>query len=163
MIELNAISTARTMGVTTKDLRDWRSQGMPYINNGGGQRDRYVVADIFRWFQTKGQIDDESQMSSTEAKRRRDVALALTAEVELALKRENLVVIDDLMSEFVDSLVQVRASLIGQPARLAGLLSHQDEDAITKILNDDIEQVLESLSKYQHDYRGQDENVSTGS
>lgn len=162
MNELNGVQTARMLGVTVTDLRNWRKEGMPFVDNGGC-RDRYILSEIFKWHQTRTIKDDESDMSAVEAKRRREVALALTAEVELALKRGQLVVIDDLMAEFVDSLVQVRASLIGQASRLTGLLSHQDEESVTKILNDDVEQILEALSKYKHDYRGQDENANTRS
>lgn len=161
--QLNAVAAAKTLGITVTDIRNWKSEGMPYINNGGGARDRYIVADVFKWYQTRTTAEDESDMSAVEAKRRREVALALTAEVDLALKRGQLVVIDDLMAEFVDSLVQVRASLVGQSSRLTGLLAHQDEASVTKILNDDAEQILEALSKYKHDYRGRDENANTGS
>jgi len=161
--QLNAVTAAKALGVTTSDIREWCENGMPFINHGVNQRNRYVLADIFKWHQDKVKSGAEIDMPVSEAKRRREVALALKAEVDLALARGQLVVIDDLMAEFVDSLVQVRASLIGQASRLSGLLSHQDDDTITKIINDDVEQILEALSKYTHDYRGQHETSNTGS
>jgi len=152
--QLNLSAVAKALGVTTGDIKSWKDQGMPYIDGGGSTyRDRYVMADIFRWHQDKLKSGAEAEMNVAEAKRRREVALALKAELELAKERGQLVVIDDLMGEFSAALVQVRAGLVSMPSRLSGLLAHQDEDKITEQLDSEISDLLEHLSEYKHDNR----------
>lgn len=151
--QLNAAATAKILDVTPYTLRKWCDEGMPYIVGPDGQwNDRFVISEILQWHIDKGGLSDidERTMSASEAKRRREVALALSAELDLAVKREQLVVIDDLMLEFSAALIDVRASLTSQPNRLNGLLAHQPEDKVAEILNADIEDILTKLSAYQH-------------
>lgn len=151
--QLNAAATAKILDVTPYTLRKWCDEGMPYIVGPDGPwNDRFVISEILQWHIDKGGLSDidERTMSASEAKRRREVALALSAELDLAVKREQLVVIDDLMLEFSAALIDVRASLTSQPNRLNGLLAHQSEDKVAEILNADIEDILTKLSAYQH-------------
>lgn len=162
--ELNLTATARIIGVTNAELRQWVNEGMPYVNNGDMVRSRFVVADIFRWLRSgKTAVTPESEMTAVEAKRRREVATALRAELELAKEREQLVVIDDIMAEFSDALTNVRAILISMPSRLSGVLSHQDEDEIARLLEADISGALETLAQYKHECRVDYELLDTGS
>ncbi|AUS02248.1 putative DNA-binding domain protein [Vibrio phage 2.096.O._10N.286.48.B5] len=152
MSELNITAAANALGVKVAEIRLWRDEGMPFVNYGAEHKHRYIISDIFKWHQNSIKSGAEVSMSATEAKRRREVALALKAELDLAKEREQLVVIDDVMAEFVAALVKVRAGLIGQAPRLSGLLAHQDEDKITELLNDDVTSILENLSNYKHEY-----------
>lgn len=156
MSQLNLSAVAKSLGVTIGDIKAWKDQGMPFIGDGTTHRDRYVVADIFKWHQDKLKSGAEAEMNVVEAKRRREVALALKAELELAKERGQLVVIDELMDEFAAALVQVRAGLVSMPSRLSGLLAHQDEDSITEKLDAEISDLLEHLSEYKHKYREPD-------
>lgn len=158
--ELNRVATAKLLKVSTWVLNKWAEEGMPYIVGADGpHNDRFIVADILQWHIDRGGAGeaDEKTMSAGEAKRRREVALALSAELDLAEKRKQLVKIDDLMIEFSNALIDVRASLTSQPNRLNGLLAHQSEDDVAKILNDDIEDILSKLSAYQHVCQESDE------
>lgn len=154
--KLNLAATSKILNVSPYILRKWCDEGMPYIAGPeGSQSDRFVVADILQWHIDKGGLTDidEKTMSSGEAKRRREVALALSTELDLAVKRQQLVVIDDLMVEFSAALIDVRAALTSQPNRLNGLLAHQPEDKVAEILNADVEDILSKLSAYQHTCR----------
>lgn len=163
MSQLNLNAVSKALGVTIGEIKEWRDQGMPFVDGGGAiHRDRYVVADIFKWHQDKLKAGAEAEMTQAEAKRRREVALALKAELELAKERGQLVVIDDLMDEFSAALVQVRAGLVSMPSRLSGLLAHQDEDSITEKLDSEISDLLEHLSEYKHEYRGSNEKAIAG-
>ncbi|AUR84112.1 coil containing protein [Vibrio phage 1.049.O._10N.286.54.B5] len=158
---LNQTAAAKALGVTISDIKQWVEAGMPFIDGGTSYRNRYVLADIFRWHQDKLKAGAEAEMTTSEAKRRREVALALKAELELAKEREQLVVIDDLMNEFQDALVNVRAGLVSMPSRISGLLSHQDEDTISEKLDNEISDLLEHLSKYNHECRDSDNEQET--
>lgn len=151
--KLNLAATARILNVSSYIIRKWCDEGMPFIESPEGPPgDRFVIADILQWHIDKGGLTDidEKTMSAVEAKRRREVALALSAELDLAVKREQLVVINDLMVEFSAALIDVRAALTSQPNRLNGLLAHQPEDKVAEILNADVEDILSKLSAYQH-------------
>ncbi|AHK11733.1 terminase small subunit [Shewanella sp. phage 1/44] len=151
--QLNQTAAAKALGVTIADIKQWVDAGMPFVDGGTSYRNRYVLADVFRWHQDKLKSGAEAEMTATEAKRRREVALALKAELELAVSREQLVVIDDLMAEFQSALINVRAGLVSMPSRISGLLSHQDEDTISEKLDVEISDLLEHLSKYEHECR----------
>lgn len=87
-------------------------------------------------------------MSFQEAKTRGEIAKALLAELTLARELEQVANIDDLMEEFSQALVTVRASLSSMPSRLAGILAHQDEHEVRKILEAEITVMLTGLCKY---------------
>ena len=155
--KLNLVATAKILNVSPYTIRKWVQEGMPYVEGGeGSHADRFIIADILQWHIDRGGAGDidEKTMSKAEAQRRREVAIALSAELDLAVKREQLVVIDDLMVEFQAALIEVRAALASQPNRLNGLLAHQSEDEVSKILNNDVAEILSKLSAYQHEVRG---------
>lgn len=76
----------------------------------------------------------------------------LQAELLLAKERGQVANIEDLMLQFTEALIQVRAKLVSMPARLSGILSHQEEDVIHKLIETDITEILETLSDYDHRY-----------
>lgn len=92
---------------------------------------------------------EEQVMSINEAKRRKEVSLMLISELALAKEREQVANIDDLMQEFEDALINIRAKLVSMPSRLSGILSHQDEDGVSKLLNSDVRDMLEMVSEYE--------------
>lgn len=92
--------------------------------------------------------DSDLPMSFQEAKTRGEIAKALLAELTLAKELEQVANIDDLMGEFSDALVNVRASLSSMSSRLAGILAHQDEHEIRKLIDAEVETMLTGLCKY---------------
>lgn len=152
--KLNATATARALGITVQKLKDWAADGMPYHAGEQEHQNRYVLGQILQWHIDRagtGAID-EQDMSTNEANRRRAVANALMTELDLAVKRGQLVQIDDLMGEFGAALSEVRAALAAQANRLTGLIAHQDEDTVNEIIEKDVAEMLNKLSKYTHTY-----------
>ena len=92
----------------------------------------------------------DGEMSIAEAKRRKEVAGALQAELNLAKDRELVANIDDLMEEFSNALVNVRASLTSLSSRMSGILAHQDEEAVRTLIDKEIIDTLEALSNYDN-------------
>ena len=150
---LNLFAAAKVMGYSVKDIRQMIADGMPVHQTDDGQQ-RFIVSEMVSWLvmytASQNKETDESKITATEAKRRREVALALTAELELATKRGQLVEMDVAMSEFGRALVDVRAALTSQSSRLPGLLAHKDEDTIAELLDADNADILEKLSEYVH-------------
>lgn len=90
----------------------------------------------------------DGEMSVEEARRRKEVANALQAELNLAKDREQVANIDDLMELFSEALVNVRASLTSLSSRMSGMLAHQDEESVRKLIDKEIQDTLENLSSY---------------
>ncbi len=162
--EVSIIELSLIMGTSTRTLIKYIQMGMPTLSGGKGQKYVFDTAACFRWRVQKEQDDIYKSiasqapatdvMTATQAKTRKEIAQALTAELDLENKREKLANIEDLMINFTAALVNVRAALVSQPSRLSGLLSHQDEEAISEILEKDAETTLKGLSEYDHQYIG---------
>lgn len=150
--KLNQNALIKLLKITHYTLRKWEQDGMPYeMGEYGPHSNRYDVAEIMQWHISTGSGDaDLENMSATEAKRRQTVAAALSAELDLAVKRSQLAVIEDMMKEFSNALIEVRAAITSQANRLSGLLAHQSDQAVYDLLNKDAEEMLAKLSAYEH-------------
>ena len=161
---LNTLS--KMTGKTTTKLKVMMKVGLPHTMDGNSYLFDSKVA--VRWI-----IDHEvnlampmvegvdGRMGVLEAKRRFEVARALTAELALAKEREQLANIEDIMGNVADALVNVRAKLVSMSSRLSGLLSHQDEGYIADALDTDVTEMLELLSGYTHEYIENEQVIET--
>lgn len=158
---VNMVGLRKVMGVSTGAIQTMIAQGMPH-EGGKGRSYKFNTADCFKWrmahtrkimeaqfLQQQPDTVPEERMSLGEAKRRREVAIALKAELELADARKQVANIEDLAGLFSDALVNVRANLTSMSSRLAGVLSHQDEDEVARLLDSEINDILENVSKYK--------------
>lgn len=148
---------SKMVGVTTNKVKKMMDEGLPYHMDGNVFL--FDSKEAVRWIirhEVNNSLPDfsnnENKISALEARRRYDVARALQAELALAKEREQLANIDDILENVGSALSQVRAKLISQPARLSGILAHQEEGFISDTLEQDIIEVLEGLSRYQHEY-----------
>lgn len=161
---------AELFGVTKQTVALWRKQGMPIHRKPSERKYEYDSAACYQWrLKHENQLlndafdqerkelqtnnpDPSGRMTGAEAKTRREIANALMAELELAKAQEQVANIEDLMINFTDALVEVRAKLVSRSSRLAGILAHQEEEAIRDILDKDTADTLEALIDYQHEY-----------
>ena len=153
--EVTQTELSEFLGVSTRTIMEWRDLGMP--STGAGKALRYDTAEAARW-KTNFELEDlreqltkdvdPNKMGIIEAKTRYEVAKALTAELHLAKEREQLVPTEYLMEKFGDALVEVRAKLVSMSSRLSGDLSHQEENEVGKILDIEVQDMLEVLSEY---------------
>lgn len=157
---INMVDITLIFGTTPKTIKAWIDLGMPY-EGGNGRPYQFDSAKCTRWrVQYEGDVVRSSfgeqyepeKMALNEAKRRQAVAQALKAELDLEKEREQVANIDDLMENFMSALVNVRAKLISMPARLSGMLSHQDDETVASLLESEISDMLEELSEYNHEY-----------
>jgi len=155
---------AKITGITVTNLKKLIDQGLPNQLDGDIHLFDSAVATkwIIQYKVDEALPDDENggRIGIVEAKRRYEVARMLQAELSLAKDREEVANIDDLMLNFTEALVQVRAKLVSTPSRLAGILSHQDEEAVTDLLERDITDTLEILSGYKHEYIGNQSTIT---
>jgi len=147
------------LGVADNSIKKWVKLGLPRRKEKN--RVYYDIGEVMRWrieWETevlKDELVEASRgnngdaMTPLQAKLRKEVAQALTAELDLAIKREQVANIDDLMEEFSEALIEVRAKLVSMSSRLGGILSHQDEEGVAKILDGEVSDMLEALSDYE--------------
>lgn len=160
--ELSLIEITKLFGTSSTTILEWVKNGMPSLGGGKGRAYKFDSAACLKWKvqretdrvreQFAHHFEDGTDMSIAEAKRRKEVAGALSAELGLAKEREQVANIDDLMENFTAALVNVRAKLVSMPARLSGILSHKDDDEVSELLDDEIKDILDELSDYSHEY-----------
>lgn len=163
--EMTMAELAVLFGVTPKTITKWTGLGMP-CDGGRGRAYVFDSAACMKWKMEyeigriiKENIPEEDQIkvSLNEARRRKELAGALKAELELANELSQVANIDDLMENFTEALINVRAKLVSMSSRLSGILSHQDEEGVSKILDAEVADMLEEFSEYEHEYVGDDE------
>lgn len=149
--KVNRIQAALNLGVEPHQIDKWCELGAPYEVGDKKRNNRFDCGELFQWrIAYERETLDGDKVTLSEAKRRKELALAQKAELDVAVQRGQLVKIEDLMLEFSDALTKVRASLISMPARLAGDLSHRSDTEVSKLLESDITTTLEHLSNYDH-------------
>lgn len=174
-VEMNRADLAKVFGVADRNIGKWVDQGMPFVKGSGigaGNRRMYRVADCVKWrVETdmerakefygvqEPSPEQEEIIQLDEARRRKEVATALQAELTLAKEREQVANIDDLMANFAESLIRVRAKLVSMPSRMSGLLAYLDEAEIEKKMDSDITDILNELSEYDHQYIGNEPEI----
>ena len=150
--EVNKIQAAHNLGITITELNSWLDFGAPVIKGAQARHDRYVTGELLKWrIQYEHENIKANEVSFNEAKRRKELALAQKAELDVAVQRGQLAKIEDLMLEFNEALTKVRAALVSMPARLAGDLSHRSDTEVSKLLEKDITIMLEHLTEYDHE------------
>jgi len=159
-INLTMADMTALFAVTPQTMIKYVKLGMPY-EGGKGKSYLFDSAACMKWkmeyeinrlVKDKEVEEDAEVVSLAEAKRRRELAGALKAELELANELAKVANIDDLMENFTDSLINVRAKLVSMSSRMAGILSHQDEEGVSKLIDKEVADMLEELSDYEHEY-----------
>ena len=101
-----------------------------------------------------GQVEiSEGEMTIIEAERRKKQADALLSEFALADKQALVANIDDIMHNVGTACSGITSTLLGWRANLPGLLTMQDEDAISKILSEEVSRILKELNTTIHEYK----------
>jgi len=84
-----------------------------------------------------------------EARARKVAAEAEIAELELAKVRGELVVADDVVTAWSDTLASLKAKLVSVPSKAAPIVASDDTaGGCQKVLDDLIREALEELSNY---------------
>ena len=102
--------------------------------------------------------------SYDEARTRKVNAEAEIAEMELAKVRNQLVIVDDVVSAWTDVLGNLKRKLLNIPVKAAPLVSVETEpEVIQGILSDLVNESLEELSGYEPEIKASRASKSEGS
>lgn len=157
---VSMIQLAKLMGVSSKTIKNWVNVGMEG-DYGSGKGWVFDSAKCFRWriekeandiFERFNLSPEDGVITKLEAERRTAVANSELIQLKLEKEREQVALIDDLMLNFSSALSEVRGKLVSLPSRISGLISHQEQSEIDKILEKEVQDMLEALSDYNHVY-----------
>lgn len=163
---LNAKDMAMFAGISEMAFsKSWIKDGCPSIPDPmNPKRTLYPSARVMKWRLDKdlavhkdkliGQVETmQGDMTIGEADRRKKQAEAQLAELKLSEALKLVANIDDLMKNFGTAVGHVTASLLGWRANLTGLLTMKSEDAVDKVLDEEVTRILQHLKDYKHEFK----------
>jgi phage terminase Nu1 subunit (DNA packaging protein) len=149
---LTKAATAAAFGVSVQALDGWLARGMPCVSKPGtGARAyRFSLPAVLRWRidYERAQLEaatDETDLE--EAKRRRAVAEAKLAEMEVATREGDLLRRDDVDMAVATSFAYCRAKLLALPTKLAPLAHGLEIPEIAEVARKIVYEALTELSE----------------
>lgn len=151
--EYSLAEAAEVLEFDRMTLRAWVRQGCPHrtVQRGKVTEYRLKLGEVMEWREKRAveaAQGDTASLDLDEAKRRKVAAEAALAELELALKRGEVVLIADVAKVVGEELSAVRAKLLGMPAALAPRVQYQESKAIQAILDAYVNDVLGELGGF---------------
>ncbi len=148
---VNQTELTKLFGFSAVTVRTWERRGCPVVTKGRkGSAAVYNTADVVKWREQQAAgaaAGDDNSVDEAEGKRRKVVAEARLAELELAREEGALVEIDAFAAEVGSVLARVRAGLLAIPGSLALLLANEpDPNVIRDRVFEEISGVLNELS-----------------
>lgn len=149
------------MGVTPRTIKNWIMDGMPCEEKGSGRTWLLDSAKCFKWRIEKAEADiakkydyltDPEELSLTEIKKRTAEATMNREELKYEKEAGEVMFIEEMMDNFSAVLAEIRGKLISLPSRRSGVLAHEEQEEIERILNEEVTELLEAMSSYEHSY-----------
>lgn len=129
LVRVNRTELAEILGVSMPTITSWMGEGLPYVEGGGkGKPYTFDSVDAIEWWaenkrrrKQRGPVPgtdpfaegEDRPETYEEAERRKMVANADKAELELAKLAGKVVEIDDVAAAIADMHVKVRTRLLG--------------------------------------------------
>ena len=134
----------------------WIEAGMPYVvkaNRDIGQEWIFDTAEVVRWREQRAAADvadklggtPEGATSEEEAKRRRQVAQAVVAELDMLERLRAVVPIDDVLDLWSKDYAEVRAKCMSLPDVLAANVDPAIASIVKAISDKHIRETLDKL------------------
>lgn len=156
---VNRIQLAEFLGVSGPTVDARVERGMPIKTKGKkGQQSEFETADVLDWHvnhkitrdNPRGifaeEYEDPAKNSARELQRRKLQAETEMAEIELAKKRELVVLVEDAVSEISAAVANLRAQLLNLPRRAAPLIvGETDVDNVKDTLDREVNELLQEL------------------
>lgn len=155
---LTLVQLAAALDRDRNTVKGWLDRGCPAAvkaNRATGQTWELDLADVVRWLETRaaesataavGAIDDDGFVTKEEADRRRAVAQAGLAELQLEEARQAVVRVDVALDLVAAEYASVRQAIENVPSTMAGRLATESDPArIQSVLDDAVRSALASL------------------
>lgn len=145
---INRAELSELYATTTQTAATWVKRGCPFVQMGNkGKEWLFDTAEVAAWREEQAAlsaIGDTDRMDIDEAKRRKIAAEAAMAELDLSVRKGELVEISEIEKAVGDNYASARAKLLNVTARLVGELSDDQRD----LVDNEIRAALLELSDY---------------
>lgn len=147
---LSQAELAALLGIQPRTVRTWERRGCPVVERGKrGRPSKYNSADVIRWREEQAVLavtGDVSGIDIDEARRRKTVAEAALAEMELATRRSDLVEIEQVGAAVEAEYAIVRANFTSLPGEIALDLENLPAVEIQERLSAKVSEILTELT-----------------
>lgn len=155
---VNKAELAEICGVSLTSIDNWIRQGLPYVEKGDLSSPwTFDTYQVIKWktkkapkptkLATSTDSEEPEAIDINEAKRRKAVAEAKLAELDLHLKQEKVILLEAVQMAVTEEFNRIRTRFLGLPAKLAPRLFQTDNPAkIQELLNKDIRATLAELT-----------------
>jgi phage terminase Nu1 subunit (DNA packaging protein) len=156
---VSANELAEILGVNRHTVVEWSKKGCPSVEKADKESGRpwiFDVAQVMAWreSQAAGAAAEMfgDPISKDEAQRRRAIAQAAMAELDLAERKKELVQISDVTGAVSAEYALVRTALMNLPAKVSGRIALIDDPAV---IQSEIEgAITEALKNLKADTNG---------
>lgn len=133
----------------------WVRQGMPYVKKGRKGNDwLFDTSKVISWREAKlkDEIATPERIEFEEAKRRKLAAEAAILEIELQMKRREVLLRNDVEQSLTHAYLTIKQRIRTIPERIVPqLIAEKDEQVAREILIDEIDDALLELSQMDFD------------
>ncbi len=151
---VNKARVATITGKVVVTIDTWLRKGCPFVQKGGkGKEWLFDTAAVIAWREEQtannilGDLDD---LDFEELKKRKIAAETAMMELDLALKREDAVSLDDISKEWAAMAEAFRARCMAIGPKTAPLIAvEKNLNKCRKIIDDAVYEALNELSEYK--------------
>lgn len=154
--EVNRTELSRIFGVTYNTVDMWVARGCPYVQKADRKRGKgwlFNTAAVSAWISDeaiRNSRGDSADVDLHEARRRREVAAASLAEIELQKRRNEVIELSVVREGIQNDYLAVRAKLLSMGHKMATRLAACSEPEGCKVMVDDeIHVALNELADYE--------------
>lgn len=157
MREMSMTALCEFLDVTDVTLRKWvKSEGCPYLQQADkkiGKTWLFDSAAVVRWYADRAAklavervgVSEDGVISTDEAKRRRWVALAISAELDTGEKLKEFVRVPVALRRMENDYSKIRIGLQNLPNAIAGHLAPSVRDLVKAKITDAVSKLLDSF------------------
>jgi hypothetical protein len=142
---LTKTELASVLGVTRPRVYHLIKMGLPVRADGKLDRDKSIA-----WIASNIRPHEKPETGEerfSDARRRKEIALANLREHELSVKRGTVVLVADVERAWCGIMSVVRQQLLGLPSRCAALVAGANAAAAHGVLEDAVREILTELSQ----------------
>lgn len=148
---------AKILGVSTRSIREWANNGCPIEKRGrkgDGVGHQFKTSDVINWLKDRAASEavgnNPDAQSAEDAKRRKLVADATLAELELAKAKGLIAPLDQIERVMANAFAEVKVNMRNIPHRVVmQLLGETDEVRFKEVLTSEIDQALTALAELE--------------
>lgn len=149
---VGALEASKIMGVSRKTIYDWLDEGCPREEafKLGKKVYQFDIGAMLKWHidrERQKHLGDKEQISKEEAQRRKLMAEAELAELEVAKKKSLVVELGEVEDRLKDKFAELRSVMRKIPERcVLRIVGETDESVITSVILEEVDHALKGIA-----------------